>query len=206
MWAVVVRYLPRQPSALRSLKSLLRYRVYWVEGLMKPNELNKRNNPITNDEGPTADVMGNTFAIEIDDVGMAFVGLGRPFSRLPLHVLPDDAIGVTADGRVVKVMLREVPERTELLPNYPNPFNPETWIPFRLARDGEVVIRIYDIQGELVRELNLGRLGAGVYESKDRAAYWDGRNDIGEEVSSGIYMIELSVGGYRGVRKMCLMR
>ena len=173
---------------------------------MKPNELNKRNNPITNDEGPTADVMGNTFAIEIDDVGMAFVGLGRPFNRLPLHVLPDDAIGVTVDGRVVRVMLREAPERTELLPNYPNPFNPETWIPFRLARDGEVVIRIYDVMGRLVRELNLGRLEAGVYEGKERAAYWDGRNEVGEEVSSGIYMIELSVGGYRGVRKMCLMR
>ena len=116
-------------------------------------------------------------------------------------------IGVSELERAVGLVhVDRLPSRTILLPNYPNPFNPETWIPFRLAQGGEVVIRIYDVGGKLVRKLNLGRLEAGVYESRDRAAYWDGRNEIGEEVSSGIYMIELSVGGYRGVRKMCLMR
>jgi hypothetical protein len=102
--------------------------------------------------------------------------------------------------------IRRSPEKTVLLPNYPNPFNPETWIPFRLAEDGEVVIRIYDLRGRLVRKLALGRLKAGIYERRDRAAYWDGRNEMGESVSSGIYVIELSTSGYRAVRKACLMR
>jgi outer membrane protein assembly factor BamB len=178
MWAVVSWYDRGQPSAVHSTFQR-------IEGGV-PTE--------------------NIIAIRIDDVEMAFVGLGRPFDRLPLHALSDDAIGVTVDGRMVRIALREVPEVTELLPNYPNPFNPETWMPFRLARDGKVVIRIYDVQGRLVRELDLGMLEAGVYEGKGRAAYWDGRNEMGEEVSSGIYVIEFSVGRYRAFRKMCLVR
>jgi outer membrane protein assembly factor BamB len=177
MWAVVSRYDRGQPSAVHSTFQR-------IEGGV-----------------PTGDI-----AIRIGDVGVAFVGLGRPFDRLPLHALSDDAIGVTVDGRMVRIALREVPKVTELLPNYPNPFNPETWMPFRLARDGEVVIRIYDVRGRLVRDLDLGMLEAGVYEGKGRAAYWDGRNEMGEEVSSGIYVIEFSVGRYRAFRKMCLVR
>jgi hypothetical protein len=116
-------------------------------------------------------------------------------------------IGIKELERAVGLVhVDRLPSRTILLPNYPNPFNPETWMPFRLARDGEVVIRIYDVRGRLVRELDLGMLEAGVYEGKGRAAYWDGRNEMGEEVSSGIYVIEFSVGRYHAFRKMCLMR
>jgi hypothetical protein len=86
--------------------------------------------------------------------------------------------------------------------NYPNPFNPETWIPYRLAKSGPTVIRIYNSLGQLVRELNLGYRSAGVYSSRDRAAYWDGRNNSGEKVSSGLYFYILASGNFSATGKM----
>ncbi|RKY00259.1 hypothetical protein DRP77_11770, partial [Candidatus Poribacteria bacterium] len=98
-----------------------------------------------------------------------------------------------------------IPSRDKLLANYPNPANPETWLPFTLAKGGEVVIRIYDIRGSLIRELKLGRLEPGLYLSRGRAAHWDGRNDRGERVASGIYFYQLIVNGERrAVRKLIL--
>ena len=95
---------------------------------------------------------------------------------------------------------------TKLLPNYPNPFNPETWIPYQLAKDAHVRIRIYDALGHLVRELDLGTKLAGSYLSKPQAAYWDGCNDIGEVVSSGVYFYTLEAGDYRRTRRMTVVR
>ncbi|MCD6506943.1 right-handed parallel beta-helix repeat-containing protein [Candidatus Poribacteria bacterium] len=108
---------------------------------------------------------------------------------------------------VVELCIGDViPSRTCLLPNYPNPFNPETWIPFRLAEGGEVRIRIYDLQGRLVKELNLGRLGPGSYINKAKAAYWDGRSDQGEQVASGVYVCQMVAGEKTFVRKMVILR
>ena len=73
-----------------------------------------------------------------------------------------------------------VPEETALLANYPNPFNPETWIPYQLANSAEVTLTIYDINGEVVRHLSVGHQAAGMYRTRTRAAYWDGRNQLGE--------------------------
>ncbi|HIC17348.1 TPA: T9SS type A sorting domain-containing protein, partial [Candidatus Poribacteria bacterium] len=81
-----------------------------------------------------------------------------------------------------------------LHPNYPNPFNPETWIPFQLAQDTVVKLEIFSFDGKLLRTLDLGQLSAGLYLSQDRAAYWDGRNGNGEDVASGVYFGVLSVG------------
>ena len=81
----------------------------------------------------------------------------------------------------------EIPAETELLRNYPNPFNPETWIPYRLAEDADVSLTIYDVNGELVRSIDVGHQSAAVYESRAKAIYWDGRNRFGEQVASGIY-------------------
>ena len=88
--------------------------------------------------------------------------------------------------------MRDIPDTTALLPNYPNPFNPETWIPYHLATDAEVTLTIYDVRGGVVRTLTLGHQPAGVYETRHRAAYWDGRNQIGEPVASGVYFYTLS--------------
>ena len=80
-----------------------------------------------------------------------------------------------------------IPEETALLHNYPNPFNPETWIPYQLSEPAEVTLTIYDINGQLVRRLAVGHQAAGMYRSRSRAMYWDGRNQLGESVASGLY-------------------
>ena len=99
-----------------------------------------------------------------------------------------------------------VPKETELLPNYPNPFNPETWIPYRLAEDGFVRLTIYDQQGRVVRRLDLGHQTASVYESRSKAIYWDGRNEVGDRVASGIYFYTLTAGDYSATRKMVILK
>jgi len=98
------------------------------------------------------------------------------------------------------------PVETELLQNYPNPFNPETWIPFQLTKDAEVLITIYDISGKLIRQIELGKQSAGVYVNKDKAAYWDGRNDAGERVSSGVYFYHLKAGKFEATRRMLIVK
>jgi hypothetical protein len=99
-----------------------------------------------------------------------------------------------------------IPEETALLPNYPNPFNPETWIPYQLAKDAEVTLRIYTHNGQVVRKLVLGYQAAGIYQSRSRAAYWDGRNAVGERVASGIYFYQLQADGLSYSRKMLILK
>ena len=98
------------------------------------------------------------------------------------------------------------PERTKLLPNYPNPFNPETWIPYQLASDSHVRISIYDTKGILVRRLDLGPQAEGFYTDKHHAAYWDGRNEWGELLASGVYVYVFRTGSYRASRRMAIVR
>ena len=99
-----------------------------------------------------------------------------------------------------------IPELTALLRNYPNPFNPETWIPYHLATDVEVVLTIYNVRGVAVRKLTLGHQPAGVYESRGRAAYWDGRNQTGEPVASGLYFYTLTAGDFTATRKLLIRK
>ena len=98
------------------------------------------------------------------------------------------------------------PEKTQLLVNYPNPFNPETWIPYHLAKPANVQIVIYDTRGRVVRRLDLGYCRAGYYTSKSRAAHWDGRNDFGERVSSGVYFYQLQADNISALRKMLIVK
>ncbi len=99
------------------------------------------------------------------------------------------------------------PKKTGLLPNYPNPFNPETWIPYQLAEAADVMLTIYATDGRLIRTLSFGHQSAGMYQSKNRAAYWDGRNELGEPVASGIYFYTLRVSGeFTATRKMLIRK
>ena len=100
----------------------------------------------------------------------------------------------------------EFPTETSLLSNYPNPFNPETWIPYQLVTPAEVRIEIYSVDGKLIRTLELGQLPAGVYADKTRAAYWDGRNGLGEAVASGVYFYTLKAGDFSATKKMLVMK
>ena len=95
-----------------------------------------------------------------------------------------------------------IPKETILLPNYPNPFNPETWIPYQLANDSNVQVSIYDTRGMLVRTLALGHQSAGYYTNRNHAAYWDGRNGLGEPVASGVYFYQLKTDNVTPIRKI----
>ena len=97
-----------------------------------------------------------------------------------------------------------LPIETSLLPNYPNPFNPETWIPYQLSEPAAVMVHIYAVNGSLIRTLTLGHQPAGTYENKNHAAYWDGRNTIGEPVASGVYFYTLIAGDFTATRKMVI--
>ena len=105
-----------------------------------------------------------------------------------------------------RLMTTAVPLETALLPNYPNPFNPETWIPYDLAGDSDVTIHIYNVKGETVRQLSLGYQRAGSYRTRSRAAYWDGRNAVGEPVASGVYFYTLQAGQMKATRQMVILK
>ena len=104
------------------------------------------------------------------------------------------------------VTLNNLRYQTELLPNYPNPFNPETWIPYRLAKDAKVTLTIYDAEGQVVRTFALGHQRAGAYETRNKAVYWNGTNDFGEPVASGIYFYTLSTDDYSSTRKASILK
>ena len=99
-----------------------------------------------------------------------------------------------------------IPEETALLANYPNPFNPETWIPYQLASPAEVALTIYNMKGKMVRRLAVGHQAAGMYKSRSRAIYWDGRNQLGESVASGLYFYTLTAGEFSATRRMLILK
>jgi hypothetical protein len=106
----------------------------------------------------------------------------------------------------LEVNPRPKPKKSQLLQNYPNPFNPETWIPYNLKENANVKISIYNSFGQLVRTLDLGFKEADFHTSREKAAYWDGRNDMGEKVSSGLYFYHLRAGSFSQVRKMLILK
>ena len=114
----------------------------------------------------------------------------QPLGKLPITL-----------GEVKRTALR-----TAILQNYPNPFNPDTWIPYELAEPSDVKIFIYDIQGRLVRTFNIGHREVGQYFTRDEAAYWDGKNEAGEQGASGLYFYTIQAGGYTATRKMILAK
>ena len=117
--------------------------------------------------------------------------------------LPVYRRGITALENILTLL---IPKKTGLLPNYPNPFNPETWIPYQLAKDAEVKIHIHSSNGQLIKTLQLGHKMAGLYNKPIRAAHWDGKNEIGEPVASGIYYYTLSVGSITDTRRMVIRK
>ena len=108
---------------------------------------------------------------------------------------------------ILKLLMETLtPKETVLLPNYPNPFNPETWIPYRLAQPADVTLTIYDINGHTVCSLALGHQAAGFYESRSGAVYWDGKNVQGEPVATGVYFYTLTAGDFTATRKMLILK
>ena len=104
------------------------------------------------------------------------------------------------------ILTKTLPKQSQLLPNYPNPFNPETWIPFRAAKDGNASVTIYDINGTIIRLLPIGYVLAGNYLGPDKAIYWNGKTDAGEYVSSGTYFYQIKLVDYTETRKMIIIK
>ena len=121
------------------------------------------------------------------------------------HVVTVDDV---KNGRITleDLIAYEIPAETELLRNYPNPFNPETWIPYHLSEDADVSLTIYDVNGALVRDIDVGHQTAAKYDTRAKAIYWDGRNQFGEQVASGIYFYSLSAGDFSATRKMVILK
>ena len=119
------------------------------------------------------------------------------FGTPPFLAVEPFGLSVTTLGQV---------KRTALLQNFPNPFNPETWLPYRLAVDAPVTLGIYNVRGQLTRELNLGVQKAGGYLTRETAAYWDGRDQVGETVSSGVYFYTLHAGSFQATRRMLILK
>ena len=111
-----------------------------------------------------------------------------------------------AIGFLESLRVAATPETTALLANYPNPFNPDTWIPYQLSEPAEVTLHIYAVDGRLIRTLALGHQPAGMYHSNSRAAYWDGKNNLGESVASGVYFYTLTAGDFTATRKMLIRK
>ena len=117
--------------------------------------------------------------------------------NIPLSVEPRGDLALTMLGDI---------KRTALLQNFPNPFNPETWIPYTLADNADVKVRIYDVEGKLVRNLDIGYQRSGRYISREKAVYWDGRDQLGEFVSSGVYFYTLKTDGFSDTRRMVILK
>ena len=166
-----------------------------------------------------------TSAETADGYDMIFVDLTDAHAARVGDVLeisadsPDPLIGVQPVRHIVTIddvknsriklenlVAYEIPAETELLRNYPNPFNPETWIPYHLAEDADVKLTIYNVSGEVVRDIDVGHQTAAKYDSRAKAIYWDGRNRFGEQVASGIYFYSLSAGDFSATRKMVILK
>ena len=180
------------------------------------------------DEGQTeADVNGDG-VVDIKDLITVASGMGREADAPSMHhqslkELPSRAmvqqwltearqLNLTDPTSQRGILFLEhllaslIPKETVLLPNYPNPFNPETWIPYQLAQPADVVISIFSIDGTVIRTLDLGHKSPGTYQDKTVAVYWDGRNNVGESVAGGVYFYTLTAGDFKSTRKMLILK
>ena len=151
---------------------------------------------------------GNTAAPTALVVGTADVDPATIAAWIAQARLEDDGSLLFKQGieNLQALLASLIPEETTLLRNYPNPFNPETWIPYQLAAPAEVTLMIYDMNGGLVRHIALGHRAAGIYQSRSRAVYWDGRNQFGESVASGLYFYTLTAGDFTATRRMVILK
>ncbi|MCY3742725.1 MAG: right-handed parallel beta-helix repeat-containing protein [Candidatus Poribacteria bacterium] len=178
-------------------------------------------------ENPRLDVNGDG-SVNIQDLILVATHLGETTAaaapviiELPKHFTPEtlqqmlNLLRTQNDGSLAfqraianleQLLLALAPKETALLANYPNPFNPETWIPYQLATPADVTLRIHAVDGTLVRALSLGHKAIGTYQTRSRAAYWDGKNELGEPVASGVYFYTLTASDFNATRKMLIRK
>ena len=182
-----------------------------LSGLTKLNSLVLKNNNFT-DVSPLGDLVAEDGTTNLVTLLLEHNSIANTAANATaLQALSDAGTNIDiaipdVDVNAAPLASGNIPDETLLHPNYPNPFNPETWIPYHLANDSDVQISIYDINGALVRQLDLGHQGAGYYASRSRAAYWDGRNEFGERVATGIYFYQLKADNMSLIRKMVILK
>ncbi len=144
------------------------------------------------------------------EIGTKLTAVDRALIQAEINNLRLESDGSRTYQRTLaflqSLLASSVPQKTRLLANYPNPFNPETWIPYQLASGTDVQILIYDAKGTLIRQLELGYQPEGYYTERNRAAYWDGRNALGERVASGMYFYQLQTNEASALRKMLILK
>ena len=176
--------------------------------------------------GSSVDINGDG-VVNIFDLTLVAQGIGKTTAPAAPAVATDSVDAATIEAWIAQARLQDdgsiafrqgianlqnllasliVPQETALHANYPNPFNPETWIPYQLAAPAEVTLTIYDMNGDAVRRLTVGHQPAGLYQSRSRALYWDGRNGRGESVASGLYFYTLRAGDFTATRKMLIRK
>ena len=162
---------------------------------------------VATDEYSMTFVKLNSSAAKVGDILEIKADSGNPLLgiRPVQHVVTAEDV-LNGSISLPDLVTYEIPAQSELLANYPNPFNPETWIPFRLAEDASVSLDIYGASGALVRTIDLGFTPAAVYEGRSDAIYWDGRNNFGEQVSSGLYFYHLRAGEFSATRRMVVVK
>ena len=170
-------------------------------------------NDVDNDNDVDADDIRAVFAAVLAaEAAAGAPALTHTAKTLQHYLQQTKARGVGANFQRGLAVLEEllepflIPDASSLLHNYPNPFNPETWFPYQLATASDVTFSIYSVNGTLIRTLSLGYQAAGVYRSKSRAAYWDGRNALGEPVASGVYFYTLTAGDFIATGKMLIRK
>lgn len=141
---------------------------------------------------------------DIDFAGDKHIFIRNSKQELGLYLLSDFINDVNPEDKEITQFARI--KENQLLPNYPNPFNPETWIPYELANDANVLIKIYTTGGQIVRTLELGHKQAGVYKDRENSAYWDGKDNYGQLVGSGLYFYSIQAGDFSETKKMVLIR
>ena len=167
--------------------------------------------------GGTLGISGKSVIVGVhgdDDAGndagavviIDYADFGLKINPKSFSVEPNSGLKISSHSKIKTSGFSGLPRQTQLLSNYPNPFNPETWIPFQLAQPTSVTLRLYDSEGKIIHTINLGYQKVGFYIATDRAIYWDGKNQLGESVSSGVYFYRLTTSDYDAMKKMVILR
>jgi hypothetical protein len=166
--------------------------------------------------GAAATILGSEYGItENGTLATLIFRIKEPVLKFDSFLALKNLKLIDSRGRSIPFSIKDIPlshesfvipNRFELGQNYPNPFNPETWLPYRLAQPADVTIQIYDMKGRLIRNLKLGSKDAGLYLSRERAAYWDGTDETGQRVSSGVYFYTIRAGDFTSTRRMILIK
>ena len=192
--------------------------VYWTEQTGSEGTVRSVNRNGSDSKSLLATTESIPGGIAVDPVGgKVYWTTSHGIQNAPLTgetvvIREEEPAGIALGGTVAAPAAPAAPSspvvsaEDTLLANYPNPFNPETWIPYQLSASADVSVSIYAVDGRLVRRLDLGHQSAGVYRSRSRAAYWDGRNEFGERVASGLYFYTLTAGDFTATRKMLIRK